>query len=220
MCGTPGYAMRAIVARCPLERLLFGTDAGLRPEPVQRYARLRILQLDELGLDADQREAILERQPETTARRMIDVHTHVPTHRDEVPPDELVVNSAWRPDRAVTATTTWADYEEAFADIDVSIAFTIARDRTRVDSGLNDAVAEFVAAAPGRRIGFLSIHPEVDGAEDELERARTDLGLTGDQARPELPGVRSARPSGAARLRAGRASRPADPLPPGRLACA
>lgn len=63
MCGTPGYAMRAIVARCPLERLLFGTDAGLRPEPVQRYARLRILQLDELGLDDPQRRAILELNP-------------------------------------------------------------------------------------------------------------------------------------------------------------
>jgi predicted TIM-barrel fold metal-dependent hydrolase len=64
MCGAPGYAMRAIVARCPLERLLFGTDAGLlRPEPVQRYARLRIRQLDELGLDAAEREAILEVNP-------------------------------------------------------------------------------------------------------------------------------------------------------------
>ncbi len=63
MCGTPGYAMRAIVARCPLERLLFGTDAGLRPQPVQCYARLRILQLDELGLDDPQRRAILELNP-------------------------------------------------------------------------------------------------------------------------------------------------------------
>ena len=63
MCGTPGYAMRAIVARCPLERLLFGTDAGLRPEPVQRYADLRIRQLDELGLTDAQREAILVDNP-------------------------------------------------------------------------------------------------------------------------------------------------------------
>jgi uncharacterized protein len=63
MSGTPGYAMRAIVARCPLERLLFGTDAGLRPEPAQRYAALRIRQLDELGLDPAQREAILETNP-------------------------------------------------------------------------------------------------------------------------------------------------------------
>lgn len=63
MCGTPGYAMRTIVKRCPLERLLFGTDAGLRAEPMPRYASLRIRQLDELGLDDRQRRAILEDNP-------------------------------------------------------------------------------------------------------------------------------------------------------------
>ena len=63
MSGTPGYAMRAIVARCPLDRLLFGTDAGLRPEPLQRYAVLRIRQLEELGLDQAQRDAILVANP-------------------------------------------------------------------------------------------------------------------------------------------------------------
>lgn len=115
---------------------------------------------------------------------MIDVHTHVPTHRDAVPAGELVVNDRWRPDRPVAATTTWADYAEAFAGVDVSVAFTIARDRTRVDPGLNDAVAAFVAAEPRRRIGFLSIHPEVDGVLEELERARTDLGLKGIKLGP------------------------------------
>jgi uncharacterized protein len=115
---------------------------------------------------------------------MIDIHSHVPTHRDAVPPDELVVNDKWRPDRPVAATTSWADYEQAFADVDVSAVFTIARNRTRVDPALNDAVAAFVAAAPTRRIGFLSIHPEVEGAEDELERARTDLGLRGIKLGP------------------------------------
>jgi uncharacterized protein len=63
MCATPGYAMRALVARCPLERLLFGTDAGLRPEPRQRYVALRVRQLDELGLDERQRDAILTTNP-------------------------------------------------------------------------------------------------------------------------------------------------------------
>lgn len=115
---------------------------------------------------------------------MIDIHSHVPTHRDAVPPDELVVNDKWRPDRPVAATTTWADYEAAFADVEVSAAFTIARNRERVDPELNDRVAEFVAAAPGRRLGFLSIHPEVGGALDELERARTDLGLVGIKLGP------------------------------------
>lgn len=115
---------------------------------------------------------------------MIDVHTHVPTHRETVPADELVVNDKWRPDRPVAATTTWADYAEAFADVEISVAFTIAVNRTQVDPGLNDAVAAFVADAPARRIGFLSINPEVDGAFDELERARTDLGLKGIKLGP------------------------------------
>ena len=68
MCGTPGYAMRAIVARCPIDRLLFGTDAGLRPEPLQRYAALRVASLDELGLEPAQRRAVLETNP----RRLLD----------------------------------------------------------------------------------------------------------------------------------------------------
>jgi predicted TIM-barrel fold metal-dependent hydrolase len=115
---------------------------------------------------------------------MIDIHSHVPTHRDAVPPEELVVNDKWRPDRPVAATTTWADYEQAFAEVEVSAAFTIARDRTRVDSALNDAVAAFVAAAPTRRIGFLSVHPEVAGAEEELERAHAELELKGIKLGP------------------------------------
>lgn len=63
MCATPAYAMRAIVERCPLERLLFGTDGGLRPEPRQRYVALRIRQLETLGLSVSERVAILEENP-------------------------------------------------------------------------------------------------------------------------------------------------------------
>ncbi len=115
---------------------------------------------------------------------IVDVHSHVPTHRERVPPGEHVENAKWRPDRVVAATTTWDDYATAFADVDVSVAFTIARNRERVDLELNDTVAAFVAAAPDRRIGFLSVHPEVDGAADELERARDDLGLKGVKLGP------------------------------------
>ena len=115
---------------------------------------------------------------------MIDVHTHVPTHRKRVPADEVVENDKWRPDRIVRATTTWAEYEETFADVEVSVAFTIARDRSRLDRDLNDNVAAFVAASPHRRIGFLSVHPEVDGASGELERAHFELGLQGVKLGP------------------------------------
>lgn len=63
MCATPTYAMRAIVASCPLDRLLFGTDAGLKPEPLPRYAVLRIRQLEELDLSASDLSAIVEDNP-------------------------------------------------------------------------------------------------------------------------------------------------------------
>jgi predicted TIM-barrel fold metal-dependent hydrolase len=115
---------------------------------------------------------------------VIDVHTHVPTHREAVPAGEVIENAKWRPDRVVRATTTWAEYEQVFADVDVSVAFTIARDRTRVQPELNDEVAAFVAAAPSRRIGFLSVHPELEGALEEVERAHSDLGLAGVKLGP------------------------------------
>src|SRR5712692_8846369 len=116
---------------------------------------------------------------------IVDVHTHTPSHRDVVPPDELVLNTAWRSDRAVAATTTWADYAAAFDGVvDVSIACLIAAgpDQTglAVDVGrINDRTAEFVRARPGMRIGFASVHPDAPGALEELERSVGELGLRG-----------------------------------------
>ena len=69
VCATPPYAMRAIVDRCPLERVLFGTDGGLFPEPRQHYVALRVRQLERLGLSERQRTAILEDNP----RRLLGV---------------------------------------------------------------------------------------------------------------------------------------------------
>jgi predicted TIM-barrel fold metal-dependent hydrolase len=63
MCATPPYAMRRLVERVPLERLLFGTDGGLAPAPRQAYVALRIRQLERLGLSPRQRRAILDENP-------------------------------------------------------------------------------------------------------------------------------------------------------------
>jgi predicted TIM-barrel fold metal-dependent hydrolase len=63
LCATPPYAMRAIVDRCPLDRVLFGTDGGLLSEPRQHYVALRVRQLERLGLSKQQRMAILEDNP-------------------------------------------------------------------------------------------------------------------------------------------------------------
>jgi predicted TIM-barrel fold metal-dependent hydrolase len=121
---------------------------------------------------------------------IVDVHTHTPSHRDDVPVDEMVWNRAWRPDRAVAATTTWADYAAAFDQVvDVSIACLIAagRDATGLaidPARINDLTAQFVASAPHRRLGFASVHPDEPGPIAELERATGDLGLRGIKLGP------------------------------------
>jgi predicted TIM-barrel fold metal-dependent hydrolase len=102
----------------------------------------------------------------------------------------MVWNTAWRPDRAVAATVTWNDYAQAFDGIvDVSIACLIAAgpDSTglAVDLGkINDLTSDFVRAAPDRRLGFASVHPDTPGAIAELERSVGDLGLVGIKLGP------------------------------------
>ncbi len=99
---------------------------------------------------------------------IVDVHTHTPTHRDAVPADEIVWNTAWRPDRPVAATTSWSDFAAmaAEANLDVAIACLIASEpgSTGLDirdpSGVNDLTAAFVADDPSHRIGFSSVHPD------------------------------------------------------------
>ncbi|HVA87308.1 MAG TPA: amidohydrolase family protein [Candidatus Saccharimonadales bacterium] len=122
---------------------------------------------------------------------IVDVHCHTPSHRDLVPPDEMVVNTAWRPDRAVAATTTWADYARDVegAGVDVSLVYLLAAGREAtglpVDPArINDQTAEFVAANPSHRIGFTSVHPDDPGAIKELERSTGDLGLKGIKLGP------------------------------------
>jgi predicted TIM-barrel fold metal-dependent hydrolase len=63
LCATPPYAMRALLDRCPLERVLFGTDGGLLPVASQHYVALRVRQLDGLGLSEAERAAVLVDNP-------------------------------------------------------------------------------------------------------------------------------------------------------------
>jgi hypothetical protein len=125
---------------------------------------------------------------------IIDVHSHTPQYKDAVPPDKLVVNDKWRPDRTVAATFSWNDYLEAQKPADKSLIFSIAwnpgqmednlsghgpGDTSWHNGNLNDATATFVAAHPDRLIGFLSVHPYGGECLDEFERCRTDLGMRG-----------------------------------------
>jgi predicted TIM-barrel fold metal-dependent hydrolase len=129
---------------------------------------------------------------------IVDVHTHTPQFKEPVPADRIVINRAWRPDRAVQATVSWQDYLGAQRPAGMSIVFNIAWNpgepydhlagRDAVDpawyagsgkGNLNDATATFVAAYPDRLIGFMSLHPFAADYLDEFERCRTGLGLRG-----------------------------------------
>jgi uncharacterized protein len=115
---------------------------------------------------------------------IIDVHTHTPTHRDAVPDDEVEYNSVFNNLGPVKMTNTWADYEAGTAAADISIVFNIQGEGgvrtqpvTLIDR-LNQDTADFAAADPAHRIGFMSLSPNFDGYLDEFE-ACLDLGLRG-----------------------------------------
>ncbi|KPK24869.1 MAG: hypothetical protein AMJ70_00725, partial [Dehalococcoidia bacterium SG8_51_3] len=57
---------------------------------------------------------------------IVDVHTHVPTHVSEVPPEEEIVNKQMRPDRPIRITTNHHDFFKAIEPVDRVISFGIA----------------------------------------------------------------------------------------------
>ena len=115
---------------------------------------------------------------------IIDVHTHSPTHQNEVPAAEKKVFTGWHSGAPVSTTNSWADYQRGMKSVDISIVFNIhvpdvekyvgiSGDAARI----NDATAEFVASDKSR-IGFMSVDPNRADYLDEYERAKS-LGLKG-----------------------------------------
>jgi predicted TIM-barrel fold metal-dependent hydrolase len=116
---------------------------------------------------------------------IVDVHTHTPTHVHAVPPENVTSFSAWRSDRDVVTTNSWEDFDHAADAADVAIVFNIAVDDPLASTGLdyrpedtNTSTAEYVAARPSTRIGFMSVDPMHPDVFEEVERAR-ELGLVG-----------------------------------------
>lgn len=116
---------------------------------------------------------------------IVDVHTHTPTHVHDVPQEEFRSYSAWRTDRDVVTSNTWEDFDAAAEAADVAIVFNIAADEPLKSTGLdfapedtNTATAEYVAARPDKRVGFMSVNPNASDLWDQVEQARS-LGLVG-----------------------------------------
>jgi predicted TIM-barrel fold metal-dependent hydrolase len=121
---------------------------------------------------------------------IVDVHTHTPEYKDEIPAAEIRYDTTWRPDRPVKTPTNWHDYLEAIEPADKAIVFTLAREsKTRDAETGNDDTAEFVRAYPDRLIGFLSVHPHDPHCLEEIERGVSDLGLRGIKLGPNYQNV-------------------------------
>jgi len=116
---------------------------------------------------------------------IVDVHTHTPTHQHAVPAEEIRSYSGWRTDRPVVTSNSWEAFDAAAEAADVAIVFNIAVDDPAGATGLdypssrtNTATAEYVAARPDSRIGFMSVDPRAADLWEQVEEAR-GLGLVG-----------------------------------------
>lgn len=129
---------------------------------------------------------------------IVDVHTHLPTHRDHVPESERRSEFMMRSGDAVPMTNTIADYLEAMAPVDKTFIFGIAprpwvAERDLVEGrgdmmgpgrNHNDVAAEVARAAPDKVIPFMSLHPMDPNVNEEYDRCVGDLGVKGIKLGP------------------------------------
>ncbi|MBM3956986.1 MAG: amidohydrolase [Gemmatimonadetes bacterium] len=122
---------------------------------------------------------------------IVDVHTHLPTHRGEVPPDEVETATIHRSGTSVRFTNSLADYLEAMAGVDRAITFGLAPRPWApegelmklkgwpADMNYNDVAAAVARESGGKIIPFMSVHPMDPKWEAEYDRCIGDLGCRG-----------------------------------------
>ncbi|MFB0503352.1 MAG: amidohydrolase family protein [Candidatus Bathyarchaeia archaeon] len=112
---------------------------------------------------------------------IVDVHTHLPRHKQRVTVESAEVYRA-RPGHPVNMNALcWEDHFEGMKSVDKAIVFGIFR---KGMENINDAVAEYVGLHPEKLIGFLSVDPNDGGAVDEVERGVNELKLKGIKLGP------------------------------------
>ena len=120
----------------------------------------------------------------------VDVHTHIPTHRDDVPAQDM--RSDPLIGRGASLTGSLPEYTDAISVVDRAIVFGIAARPGSPEPPVldwragwpghlnqNDIAAEVAATDPDRLVPFMSLHPEQPDLDDEYDRAVGDLGCRG-----------------------------------------
>ncbi len=116
-----------------------------------------------------------------------DVHSHAWRYPEDFSDDFCDQAQRARPTGQFDLTVRWADYcANAPADVQTVVFGGKAK-----RSGLwvdDQHVAEYVAQAPDRLIGFLSVDPTQDGWQEELRHGHEELGLRGIKLLPMYAG--------------------------------
>lgn len=127
---------------------------------------------------------------------IVDVHTHLPSHRDSVPTSEEQTETAMRSGEVVKLTNSIDDYLKAMAPVDKACIFGIAprpwkpsQNALRISKdweGLNhnDIAAAVAKRAPDKVIPFMSLHPLDPNVNEEYDRCVGDLGCKGIKLGP------------------------------------
>jgi hypothetical protein len=118
---------------------------------------------------------------------IVDVHAHTwryPEHIDESFIEGLKVA---RPGVEIKITVDFEPFLQAMAPCDRVVCFGLRGRRTGLHVP-NDYVASFVARAPEKLIGFMSLDPNEAGWMDDFERSRSDLRLRGVKLGPIYAG--------------------------------
>lgn len=127
---------------------------------------------------------------------IVDVHTHLPSHMDTVPEDEMVYETTMRSGEQVQLTNTIDDYLRDMGPVDKAFIFGIAPRPWQKgqpilgNSGwpgelnINDVASETARRAPDKIIPFMSLHPLDPNWEDEYDRCVGDLGCKGIKLGP------------------------------------
>lgn len=119
---------------------------------------------------------------------IVDVHTHLPSHPEEVPPDEVRTETTMRSGQTVRLTNSIRDYMDAMKPVDRTFIFGIAarpwKSGTQVVNtrgwpdhmNQNDIAAAVAKANPSKVIPGMSLHPMAPDVNDEYDRCVGDLG--------------------------------------------
>ncbi|MEX0763493.1 MAG: amidohydrolase family protein [Dehalococcoidia bacterium] len=126
----------------------------------------------------------------------VDVHTHLPSHRDEVPDDEVATESAMRSGETVRLTNSIQDYLADMRPVDRTLIFGIAPRPWKPGERIlrtigwpdsmnhNDVAAEVAKVAPDKVIPCMSLHPLDPDVNAEYDRCVGDLGCRGIKLGP------------------------------------